>query len=391
MKKLLICLVLILLFNNDMSSCYAYAQSDQNAQTELENNITDQLGKLDFATLDQMLSNMTQEQGELFGKSTFLDKVKSLINGEVNTSIGGFFGYIISLLFDNIVAYIPALCTIVAISIVCSLIGSFSSDNNSLSSILYFVCFGVIVVIVFASIKGLVESTTGVITLLKSQMDIVFPVLLTLVTSLGSVVTVSAFQPAVALLCSGIVHIFTTVLVPIFLFSMVFVAVGNLSPNVKLDKCTKFCSSIFKWIIGVVFSVFLAILSVQGITAASVDGISIKTAKFALKSYVPILGGYLSDGLNLIMASSVLIKNAVGATGLILMFATVVVPVVKIGIYSLGLKLVAAIVEPLSNNKIANFLYGVAKCLTMLIACILAVGFMYLTVVGLLMCMANVV
>ena len=214
--------------------------------------------------------------------------------------------------------------------------------------------------------------------------------MLTLISSIGSVVTASVYQPAVAFLSSIISQIFILILVPVFIFVLVFNVVGNLSSNVKLEKLSNFFTSLFKWIIGIVFTLFIAFLSIQGITAISADGISIKTAKFALKSYVPILGGYLSDGISLIMASSVLIKNAVGVSGLVLLLATIISPVTKVLIFSLSLKLVAGIIEPLSEKRISNFIYGVAKSLSMLVACIVGMGFMYLISVGLVMCSANI-
>ena len=172
--------------------------------------------------------------------------------------------------------------------------------------------------------------------------------------------------------------------------SFVFNIVGNISPNVKLDKFTKFFNSLFKWVVGSVFTLFVSFLAIQGITVISSDNISIKTAKFALKSYVPILGGYLSDGVSLIMASSILVKNGIGVTGLILLFSTILSPVLKIAIFVLGLKLMAGILEPLSEKRISEFIFGVSKSLSMLIVCILGMGFMYLISVGLIMCSANI-
>ena len=306
----------------------AYAQDDmsqEELEQELKNNIVDQLDSLDFSKLDEILSNLSDSQFKIFGSPSFITKLKQIINGDFGNSYSNFFEYIFNLIFDDMLECLPALCMIVAISIVCSFFGSVGSDksNKTISNLLYFVCFSVIVVIVFSLVKGVVLGTSSVIDLIKKQMDIIFPILLTLITSMGNVVTVSAFQPAIALLTTGIIHIFTTIMIPLFIFSVVFNVVGNISPNIRLEKCSKFCSSVFKWIIGSIFTIFIAILTIQGITAGAIDGVSIKTAKFALKSYVPVLGGYLSDGINLIVASSVLIKNAVGATGLVLLFATI--------------------------------------------------------------------
>ena len=132
-------------------------------------------------------------------------------------------------------------------------------------------------------------------------------------------------------------------------------------------------------------------MSIQGITAGSVDGISIRTAKFAIKSYVPILGSYISDGFGLILASSNLIKNAVGAGGLLLLVATVISPLLELIIFMLALKLIAGIVEPLGNGGVANFVSSLSKSMTLLISLLIGVAFIYFIMLGLIMCSANIV
>ena len=134
---------------------------------------------------------------------------------------------------------------------------------------------------------------------------------------------------------------------------------------------------------------FFTFLTIQGISAGSFDGVSVKTAKYAIKNYVPIVGGYLSDGFNLIMSSSILIKNAVGVAGLFLLFATIIIPVVKIAIFSLGMKLSSAIIEPISDSRMTDFVYTVGKNMGFLVATILCVSFMYLIAIALIICTGN--
>ncbi len=169
-----------------------------------------------------------------------------------------------------------------------------------------------------------------------------------------------------------------------------FSIVGNISKNVKMEKFSKFFQSLFVWIIGIVFTIFIAFLTIQGLTVSNIDSISLKTAKYAIKSYVPILGSYLSDGVGLILASSVLIKNAIGATGLIVLIATVFLPIIKIIIIMLLLKLTSSIIESVCDNKISNFLFSVSKSLNMIIVSLLAVGFMFLISLSILMCCSNI-
>ena len=138
------------------------------------------------------------------------------------------------------------------------------------------------------------------------------------------------------------------------------------------------------------FTIFFALLSIQGISAGSFDSISVRTMKFTMSSYVPVLGGYLSQGMDIILASSVLIKNAVGVVGIMILLSSIIAPILEIVVLSLMFKIVSAILQPLNNNKLTNFLHATSHCIIMLSTCLIVVAFMYLIMIGLCMASANI-
>lgn len=394
MKKIVFVIIAICLVFSLTKTNYAYAeqQSVEEIEQELDENIDNQLNNIDFGELDNIFNNLDEEAKGLFNSTSFYDKVMAVLNGELSTDSSSFFQYIFNLFFDNLLKFVPLLALIVVVSILCSFVGQLSptGKTSSINKVVYFACFGIIIVLLSTTLKDVITNSSNTILSIQKQMEVIFPILLVMLTSVGGVSTSATMQPMVGILSSGVIYLFNAFVLPIFVFSVIFTIVGNLSNEVKLDKFNKFFSSLFKWIIGGIFTIFLAIIAIKGLTASSIDGISIKTAKFALKTYIPILGGYLSDGFNLILASSMLIKNAVGGVGLLLFLLTIIAPIVNLVVLSLGLKLVAAIVEPISDNKIPNFIYSVANLLTMLIVCLIAVAFMYLIVVGLFMLSGNI-
>ncbi len=400
MKKFLIVMLiaicscsLVFSFKECFSTVYC---DDVMSKSEIEEKISEsvdsQLEDLDFSSVEEVLNSLDNEQYELLGSSSFFDKIHKIINGKFSQNQQSLFSAILNLIFENILSFIPIICLIIAIGITFSLVNASrpNSKNKSLGDIIHFVCFGAIIAILIGSIAQMVSFTSNTILTIKKQIDAVMPILLTVMTAIGSNVSVSMYQPTVAVLSGTITSIFTKVLMPIFIISMVFAIVSNLSNNVKLNKFTEFFSSLFKWIIGIVFTVFSSFLAIQGISAGNVDGISIRTAKYTIKNTVPLVGSYLADGLNLIVASSVLIKNAVGLCGLILLLVTILVPILKLVVYMLALKLTAAILEPVTDSKISNFITMISKNISLLIVLILGCAFSYMLVLGIVMCTANV-
>ena len=378
------------LISSSASVCYADS-AQESVEDQIEDSVDDQLGDLDLGELEDILNN-SQNANDLFDGKSFLEKLASIINGDFADDSTSIWEAILNLIFDNLLSFLPIIATVIAVAILGGMIQNLKPNLNgkSIGSVIHFVTYGVVVILIFTIILKMITITTSTIGSIKAQMDAVFPILLTMLTAVGGTVSVSVYQPAMALLASVIINVFTIFLMPLFLISTVLSLVSNLSNNVKLDKFIGFLNSLFKWVIGLIFTVFIGFASIQGITAGSIDGLSIKTAKFAIKSYIPIVGSYISDGLYIVLASSSLIKNAVGACGLLLLAGTILAPILQLIIFMLALKLMAGIIEPLGDGKIASFVNTLAKNMTMLISMIVAVSFMYVILTGLVMCSANI-
>ncbi len=357
-------------------------------EIELEDNINEQLNNLDTSQIDGLIQDITNS--EIFD-STFKDKIKETVSGNLNSDVGSFFSHILTIFVEDIIAYLPSISLIIAISVLYSMLTSIAGNvkNKGISDVIHFVCYGAIVIIVISCISSIIKLSNSTLIGLKGQMEAIFPLLLTLLTAVGGTTSASVYQPAMAILSSSVVSIFTNILMPIFIFKFIFTTISNLTTEVKFNKFSEFFGSCYKWIIGIVLTVFSAFISIQGIMAGSIDGVSIRTAKYTIKGSIPVVGGFLSDGLGLIMISSSLIKNAIGVSGLLLMFFTIVMPIIKILVLSFLLKLTSAILEPIADSRVTNFIGDSSKSISQILALILGVGFMYLIITGLVMCSAN--
>lgn len=362
--------------------------STEEIETEISNTVNDLLTDLDLSGIDKLYD----DEYKIFGNTSFKEKVNDLINGTYFDNYNNIFSAVISLVFDGLASLLPIFLTIIAIAVLSSILNNLKSDSkNNVSQIVNFVCFAVIITILSVNFKNVIQQTSDCLNLMKSQMDAIFPIILTLISAIGGTVSVSIFKPVVAILSNWISSLFSGLLLPIFIISFLFTVIGSLSPNVKLNKFNSFLSSTFKWIVGFVFTMFSSFLAIQGISAGKYDGISIKASKFAIKSYIPIIGGYLSEGLDFIMLGSILIKNAIGVAGLIILFVTILSPLIQILLLKLGLQLVAGIVEPTNNKEISDLISSCSKVLLFPIVLILGVAFMYIISIALLMCTANFV
>ncbi|MFR1564922.1 MAG: stage III sporulation protein AE [Christensenellales bacterium] len=350
------------------------------------------LEQTDISGLSDYFETLNGDQRAVFGTSLY-EYLEKIVSGEFEFGYSSFFTYMMGALGLSIVKILPMLLSIIAVAVLISFIGGMKGSfaSQSVDNIVNFAGIALVSAIVLLQIFGIIRETAALVTTLKGQMEAVFPILFTMMTALGASGSMAIYQPAVAVLAFSVTELISVIALPMLIITIVFSVIGNLSGTVKLGGMAKFFISAAKWILYTSFFLFLAFLSIQGITAAVYDSISVRTAKFALSKYVPVIGGYLSEGFNVILAGTVLIKNAVGLTAVIIMFVSIVPVLFKVIIVSLALKLAGALTEPFEGGRIAGLLNSVSSAVNLLVAIICGIVFLYFVFLLLVIASGNLV
>ncbi len=379
MKKVVIILAMVLL----IFSLVPKTQTSSFAE-DLGTVIDEQVENLDTSGLD----DLTQDIKSITSGRSFKEIIKDIVSGKYNTQYGSTLNFIIKSFSDQLNGVVPVMILVVVLGVMSLVLKNFRplQNSNGVGEIMSLVCYCMVVIIIVSVVSSVVSTTYQTISKIQSQMECVFPILLTLLTATGGIVSVGIYSPLVAILTTGVSLLFSKVFYPLFIIAFVFVIVGHLSSSVKLNKMSGFVNSVFKWGVGLTFTLFAGFLTIQGISAGKYDTISLKATRFAMKNAIPIVGGYLSDGLDYVLLSSVLIKNAVGVGGLLILLGVVLAPIIKILLLKLALQFTAGVIEPMSDNNISSFCEGVSKVLVYPLVILLSISFMYILTVGLIMC-----
>lgn len=368
------------------NDCVRGEGANKTVEDELKKETEEILDGVDFSGIENAF-NESDYNLKIFDGASFKEYVSKVVNGEETLSLKMFFDVILEEVKENFILILSPLLLILVVVLICDVFNVFKSGKISgVSEIIYFVCFSVIVVLLSKVVSEVIESSKFCIEKIGVQMDAVFPILLTLMTTMGGVLSVKSYTPIVLILSKIVSNVFIKILLPLFTLSLVLSIVGNLSENNKFTKLNGFVKSTFKWIIGVVFAVFMGFLSIKGLTVGAGDGLSIKATKYAIKNYIPMLGGYISEGFELVKAGSMLVKNATGFVSILLLFATIIGPVVVVGVLELGLKLLAGIIEGVGDKRSSNLLYSIAGSLKLLVVILVGVALMYFLTIFLMLC-----
>ena len=202
------------------------------------------------------------------------------------------------------------------------------------------------------------------------------PILITLIMTTGSITSASVIQPVLLFLITFIGNIIITFILPLILISTALSIISKVSEKVQVDKIAKFLNNSVVWTLGIVLTVFVGVLSLEGSLTSSVDGITAKTAKAAVSNFIPVVGKILGDAVDTVIGCSNILKNAVGIVGVIVIIGICILPIIKLSILMLTYYIASAICQPIADDKIVSLLGQVGDTFKILLAILICVSVM---------------
>ena len=368
----------------------ASAAEQEDGREELAKNIEDVLGGLDLSALQQYLDENSDSYLFNFGDNA-TEIIEYLIKGNVGTDYSGYISEIFSVIFSNVVSLLPAFAEVTAIALLCAVFTGAEGNvlGKSTSRVVRLACYSLIVVIIASALAAVVAECVSGIESLRKQMEIIAPILITLTVLTGGTGSAAIYQPSAVFLSGAAVGIISGFIFPATIAAAVLNFMSKINPQITFTGMAKLIKSIMKWVMGITVTVFSVFLTLQSSASSLFDGVLFKATKYIIGNSVPIVGGFLSGGFDLLTAAGLLIKNSVGVCGIVMLVAQIAGPLVLLISFSLLLKLVGAIVQAAGEGDIFNLLSDLSSDVEYFIAGLLTVSFMYSLIIMLIINSAN--
>ena len=390
MKKKVILLVALIIAVASIFALSGIAAHAEEEEQDLNENILKLLEELDLSELQQYLDE--NEGSFLFNYgNTAKEIVEYLIHGNLKTNYGGYLNELLSILFKNVISLIPAFATVVAIALLSAIVSSAEGKilGKSTAKIVHLACYALIILIISSMLIAVIGDCIASINRIKKQIEIITPILATLTVLTGGTSTAAIYQPSAIFLSGGAVEIISGFIFPATIAVIVLNLLSKLNTQMSFSGVTTLLKSIMKWVIGITVTVFSIFITIQSSASSLFDGIFFKATKYAVSNSVPIVGNFLSSGFDMLMSAGLLIKSSVGLCGLLMLLFEIIGPVILLAAFSLILKFVAAIVQPIGENTLFSLLSDLSKDIEYFIAGLLTVAFMYALIIMLIVNSAN--
>lgn len=334
--------------------------------------------QMDSFNISNFIDEANKYSNDILKDIDIQELLNNAIKGELDTN--QLLKNIFPLLGTEIKESLKVMGSILIIVLIHSVLKSISDNlnNKSVAQITYYVQYILIATVIMTNFSSIITLTKEAVGNMISFIQLLFPLLMTLMLASGSAVSVNLVQPIILFIINLISNIFQSIIIPIILVGTALAIVSKISDRIQIDKLSKFFKSSVVWILGVALTLFVGIVSVEGTLSSSVDGVTAKTAKAAVSSFIPVVGKILGDAVDTVIGCSSILKNATGIVGIVILLGITILPIVKLvvlmAIYYLG----AALCQPIADSKIISLLEQMGDTFKTLLAIMCSISVMFI-------------
>ncbi|EES48322.1 stage III sporulation protein AE [Clostridium botulinum] len=371
--------------NNLSTSSNSDAKKSESIMDEIKIESLDDSTQKQINNLYEYINKM-KNNVELMNDLDPVQYIKEYIkNGEGDFNIKSLSKALTSILFKEVGSVLKLIISIVTIVIICSLIKNLQDafSNDSVSEIAFYACYALIIMILSKSFIISIGVAKDVISNIADFMAALLPVLITMIAMVGGLTQAATLDPIILAAVVFIPRIYSNIIIPLILMGFVLEFANNLSNDHKITNLCKLLKQSTLWMQGIIITIFIGVLTVRGITSKTIDAVTLKTTKFAVDNFIPIVGKTFSDAIASIAGYSLIIKNAISSVGLLIIILILLYPIIKLVLMTVIYKLAAALIEPISDSRITNSVAAAGESMTLIISCVLSVSLMFFILIAL--------
>lgn len=376
-RALIIVAVLIIIF------WPVKASAEDNENSKVDDAYTEQASSIDTADIERFIEELNRETDGYIPPMNFKSFINIFKTGKINFSMKDMLSGLLKYLLNDILLNSKLMSKLVVITIICAILQNLENafGNESVSNLAYYACYLLVIIIVIKSFSLAINIGKNTITKMTDFMIALLPSLLTLITSVGGVASATVFDPLIIGMIQVLSYVVRDVIIPIIFLTAILSIVNNLSDTFQISKLVDLLKQTCKWALGFTLTVVVGIITVRGAVSQTLDQVVVKTAKFAVDNFIPVIGKCLSDAVAAVASYSLILKDAISTAGLIALVLTCIFPLIKVVSLIFIYKLSGALIEPISDKRIVNCLNEVGNSLTMLFASVLSVAVMFFIMV----------
>lgn len=277
------------------------------------------------------------------------ETVETITRGEIPITFMDILKKLLSLFIGGIKDNIPSIVKMLTIAILSGLVVNLNSDDNETGSYIAVIIASIIAIKTFSySIAVTKQTIDGLFLFISSLMT---PIVTTVSTGR---VAMGAAAATTFVAMQVFIYVCKSILIPLVCVITVFSVTDKVGKTPYLYGITGLLRQILKWGTGLMITIYTIVIGLNAQAAAGMDTLAGKSIKYAVGSFVPVVGGALSDSLETVIASAKTMAGALGISGVLGVLYICIVPLINISTISISFKLASACATVTSEKRVSS-------------------------------------
>ncbi|MBC7324928.1 MAG: stage III sporulation protein AE [Moorella sp. (in: Bacteria)] len=362
------------------------------AAMTLDEQLERQMAKLNLEGIDTFLNQLDREVGQYLPRLGFQEILASLRQGKLPLDPAAAGRGLLKYLFHELLASGALLGQLLILAVACAVLQNLQAafSGGSISTVARGVAFLALITLALTSFTLAVRTGGEAIDRMVSFFQSLLPALITLLAATGGITASTLLQPVLIYAVTIADTLMHNVLFPLLYLTACLTVVGRIADRFQVSKLAGLLKQVAMVALGLMMTVFTGVLSIYGIAGSVADGVGLRVVEFATDTFLPVVGGMLSDAVETIAGTTLLLKSAVSLVGVIIIFFLAAFPMLKILSLVVVYKVAAAVVQPFGEDQLADALDGIGGALTLVFACVAVAGLIFFLAIAIIVVLGNI-
>ena len=354
---------------------YAKEPEKSEVQKKAEDTL---LEEFDFSGVNKALQDIMPEKKVDFGAT-----VMKILNGEEELSAD----LLVKLLEDSFFYEFrngrEGLIHILLLAIIAAVFTNFSGvlKNGQIGAMGFYVLYMLLIAIALSSFQVVVDSAAAGIEKLIIFMRALGPVyFLSVAVAAGSSTSI-VFYNLVLFLIYIVELLVLNFLIPLLHIYMVVKMLNYISTEEYLSKLAELIEFLVNWISKTLLTAVIGLNLIQGLITPAVDSLKRGALSKSVEA-LPAIGDAIGGVTEVLLGTAVLMKNGIGVAGAIICILICAIPALQILAMTFLYKLVAALIQPVSDKRIVGCISAVGEGSRMLLKIVFMTGVLFLLTIA---------
>lgn len=361
-------------------------QESNDSSNSEEGQVEEILNDVDYKEIQQVIDDIMADKDQFDFKSY----VAGLATGEGGISFNQIVNDIKDTLVHEIQTNKSIIVQLIVVAVIAAIFTNFSNifQNNQVSETAFYVTYLLMFSILTSSFYIATNIASNLLHNLLDFMKVLIPTYMVSVAFSSGAATSMMYYEATLVVITIVDFVLIRVIIPMINVYFVLVLANNMSKEDMLSKLTELLETIVQWTLKTLLALVIGFNTIQGLIVPMAEHVKnsmiIKTT-----SAIPGIGNAVNSVTETILGAGVLVKNAIGVGGLIVIVTICIIPIVKLMFYVLVYKFGVAIVQPISDKRIIGCMSASANAAKLLLSTVFIATLLFMISIAIIAASTN--